>query len=192
MFGRSVRGSDVEVIFARGSGEMPGLGLVGRPFFRAFRASLRNGRATAYGVNYAAHWNQGSVGAGATDLVERLVMRAEQEPGLRFVLGGYSQGAMAVQLALGGSLWQRFVARDSYKTIPAQLAPRVIAVVLFGNPLARYGARIPAPYADRTHQFCNPGDPVCTHGRNYLAHLTYGSSAREAGTISAARVSEAR
>lgn len=192
MVGRRTRGSDVEVIFVRGSGEVPGLGIVGRPFLRAFRANYREGRVTAYAVSYAAHWNQGSVGAGATDLVERLVTRAEQEPNLRFVLGGYSQGATAVQLALGGSVWQRLVARDSYKTIPPQLAPRVSAVVLFGNPLARYGARIPAPYADRTRQFCNPGDPVCTSGRNYLAHLTYGSSAREAGALSAARAAEAR
>jgi cutinase len=182
------RSGDVEVIFARGSGELPGLGIVGRPFFRALRANLRDARATAYAVDYAAHWNQGAVGAGATNLVERLVMRAKEEPHLRFVLGGYSQGAMVVHLALGGSLWGRLVARGSYKTIPPALAPRVSAVVLFGNPLARYGARIPAAYADRTQQFCNPGDPVCTRGRNYLAHLRYGGSAREAAAFSAARV----
>jgi len=190
MLALNIMRRDVAVIFARGSGELPGLGIVGRPFVRAVRASLRDKCVSGHAVSYRALWNQTSVGAGATDLVDRVVSMAKRYPKLKFVLGGYSQGAMVVYLALGGRIWTDLAMRGEYKTLPPRLAPRIKAVVLFGNPLVRWGAQVPRRYASITREFCNPGDPVCTSGRNYLAHLTYGAngSAQRAATFSAQRI----
>ena len=190
MFELSFMRRDVEVIFARGSGEMPGLGIVGRPFARALRASLPGQRVSTYAVSYKAHWNQTSVGAGATDLVDRIEAMAKRYPKLKFVLGGYSQGAMVVYLALGGRMWTDLAQRGEYKVLPARLAPRIKAIALFGNPLVRWGAGVPRRYAGITREFCNPGDPICTSGRNFLAHLTYGAngSTQKAAIFSAQRV----
>ncbi|MET0342600.1 MAG: cutinase family protein [Polyangiales bacterium] len=181
---------DVELVFARGSGEIPGLGIVGRPFARALRRSLPDRRVGAYAVRYRAHWNQTTVGAGATDLVDHIVELARRHPKMQFVLGGYSQGAMVVYLALGGRVWTDLAVRGEYKTLPAQLAPRIKAIALFGNPLVRWGARMPGRYASITRDFCNAGDPVCSSGRNFIAHLTYGTngSTDRAATFSAQRV----
>lgn len=176
MFGVSFRSSDVEVVFARGSGEIPGLGIVGRPFVRSLRTNLSDNRISTYAVSYRALWNQTSVGAGATDMVDRIVTMAAQKPKLKFVLGGYSQGAMVVYLALGGRVWTDLANKGEYKTLPPQLAGRIKAIVLFGNPLVRFGAKMPGRYAALTRDFCNPGDPICTGGRNFLAHLTYGTN----------------
>lgn len=166
--------NDVTLIFARGSGEVPGLGIVGNPLYRALRRALRGTRVSAYAVDYAAAWNQSTAAAGANDLVERLVQLAEASPRTVFALGGYSQGASVVSIALGARAASVLAAGSAYRTVPASIAPRVRAVVLFGSPASRYGARIGGPYASRTREFCNEGDPVCMIGRNYLAHLTYG------------------
>jgi cutinase len=176
MFGVSFRSSDVEVLFARGSGEIPGLGIVGRPFVRSLRANLPDRRISTYAISYRALWNQTSVGAGATDLVDHIVTMAERQPKLQFVLGGYSQGAMVVYLALGGRMWTDLAAKGEYKTLPPQLSTRIKAIVLFGNPLVRFGTKMPGRYAGITRDFCNPGDPICTGGRNFLAHVTYGTN----------------
>ena len=110
--------------------------------------------------------------------------------GRTFVLGGYSQGAMVVYLALGGRIWTDLALRGDYKTLSPRFAPRIKAIVLFGNPLVRWGAHVPARYRNITREYCNPGDPVCTPGRNFIAHLTYGAngSTDKAATFSAQRV----
>lgn len=179
--------SDVELIFARGSGELAGLGIVGRPYYRALRSLLRGLSVSAYAVDYAASWNQSSAAAGATDLVERIVHVAERSPATRFVIGGYSQGASVVNIALGTRAGPILAAGSAYKTIPRELAPRIGAVVLFGNPSKRYGGRVGRTWDNRTREFCNEGDPVCSAGRNYFAHLTYGynGSASEAARFTA-------
>jgi len=166
--------SDVELIFARGSGEIPGLGIVGKPYYRALRSMLRGASVSAYAVDYAASWNQSSAASGATNLVERLLHVAERSPHTRFVLGGYSQGASVVNIALGSRAGPILAGGTPYKTIPRELASHVKAVVLFGNPAKRYGGRVGSVWASKTRDFCNEGDPVCTVGRNYFAHLTYG------------------
>ena len=45
---------DVEVVFARGSGEAPGVGGIGQPFIDALRSDLGNRSLTVYAVNYPA------------------------------------------------------------------------------------------------------------------------------------------
>ncbi|MBL7494799.1 cutinase family protein [Frankia sp. CNm7] len=166
--------ADVEVVFARGSGELPGLGITGGPFVSSLKANLPGKTVTSYAVNYAADIAQTSAGAGATDMTRHVTSVAAKCPNTDFVLGGYSQGASVTDIAIG---IPTLLGRG--ETIPTNLAPRVAAVVVFGNPLALYGQHIPTAsklYGSKAREYCALGDPVCAGGVNGAAHLTYASS----------------
>lgn len=182
---------DVEAIFARGTGERPGLGSVGRPFTRSLAAALPRSRVTATAVDYAADVSQASAGPGSADLVDKLTDTARRCPGTRFVIGGYSQGATVTDLALGIR-----VGRARGTAIPADLLDRVAAVVVYGNPLGRRGATIAEEtpdVADRTLEFCNAGDVVCTGRGGFLAHVAYPANGdtAEGARFAAGRVTAA-
>ena len=163
--------SDVHVVFARGSGELPGLGIVGGPLVAAVKAKLRGQNVTSYAVDYAADVAQLSAGAGATDTTNHVTQVAQRCPETQFVLGGYSQGASVMDIALGVP---NFLGAG--KALPTALRERVTAVVLFGNPLALTGGKVEknAIWGARAKEFCNLGDPVCGAGANVMAHITYG------------------
>ncbi|MBL7488662.1 cutinase family protein [Frankia sp. AgB1.9] len=163
--------ADVEVVFARGSGELPGLGITGTPFVSSLTSDLAGKSVTSYAVNYAADLAQTSAGAGATDMSNHVSSVAAKCPNTEFVLGGYSQGASVTDIAIGIPTFL-----GSGTTIPTSLAPRVAAVVVFGNPLALYGQHIPTAsslYGSKAQEFCAAGDPVCANGANGVAHLSY-------------------
>jgi cutinase len=79
--------------------------------------------------------------------------------------------------------------------LPAGVADRVKAVVVFGNPFGLTGRTIESAsgtYGPRARSFCNFGDPVCQIGGfNSFAHLTYASngSAGQGATFAASRIS---
>jgi cutinase len=164
--------SDVEVVFARGSGELPGLGIVGGPVVNNIKRGLPGKSVASWAVTYAADVAQTSAGPGATALTNHVVEVARQCPGTKFVLGGYSQGASVVDIALG---IPNFLGVG--KAIPAELHPRIAAILTFGNPLALTGGKITnnRTFGARAKEFCNLGDPVCGAGVNVLAHITYGT-----------------
>lgn len=166
---------DVELVFARGTGETPGLGIVGRPLERALAEALPGRSVVATAVDYAAASSQASAGPGSADMVAKVRARADACPGTRFVLGGYSQGATVTDLALGVR-----TGVTSGTALPEVLAPRVAAVVVYGNPLGlsrRSLAQAAPAYASRVVEFCNAGDPVCEPGGGrFSAHLTYASN----------------
>ena len=163
--------SDVEIVFARGSGEPQGLGSVGAPLVRAVSSGLSGRTVTSYAVRYAARLDQSSAGPGATDMSNRVTSVAAQCPNTAFVLGGYSQGASVTDIAIGIR-----TLLGTGTTIPTNLAGKVKAVVVFGNPLRLYGQSInqaSAFYGPRALDQCNTGDPVCAGGGNFMAHLQY-------------------
>src|SRR5689334_14070354 len=91
---------DVEVIFARGSGEPPGVGGVGQSFVDALRSQVGAKSLSVYPVNYAASTDfgdpiafAGSVVDGIRDAGDHVQAMANACPNTRMVLGGYSQGA---------------------------------------------------------------------------------------------------
>ncbi|WP_196250787.1 cutinase family protein [Cellulomonas sp. JZ18] len=167
--------SDVEVVFARGTGERPGLGIVGAPLVRAVQAELPGRTVSSYAVDYAAAGSQTSAGPGATDMTRHVVARAAACPGTQFVLGGYSQGATVTDIAIGIR-----TGVTTGEAIPAQLADRVAAVVVYGNPLGLSGrtiAQASPTYGPKAKEFCNSGDPVCQRGGgNFGAHITYATN----------------
>jgi cutinase len=166
--------SDVEVVFARGSTEAPGLGIVGRPLASAVKSRLSGRTVTSYAVDYAARMDQRSAGPGATDMTNHVTSVAAQCPNTRFVLGGYSQGASVTDISIGIR-----TILGTGTTIPTDLSDRVKAVVVFGNPLRLSGGTINKAsqlYGSRALDICNPGDPVCGGGFNGMAHLTYAAN----------------
>lgn len=180
---------DVEVLFARGSGELPGLGIVGGPLVDAITSGLPGKDVSAYAVDYLADIAQTSAGSGADDMTNHLVETADRCPDTQFIVGGYSQGASVVDIALGIP-----TILGIGESIPSKFLDRIKAVVVFGNPLALTAGSIndDPTWNSRTREFCNLGDPVCAAGVNVLAHITYGfdGSADDAGSFAAQQVQE--
>lgn len=173
--------SDVDVAFARGTGESPGLGSVGRPFVSALTSALSGYSVSSYSVDYAANSSQSSAGPGATDLSDHVSSVAAACPGTRFVIGGYSQGATVTDIAVG----IRNASTSSGTPIPADLAGRVAAVVVFGNPLGARGRTIQsasAVYGPKSRDYCNASDSICggrgsdPAGPSSGGHLSYASN----------------
>ena len=168
--------SDVDVVFARGTGEPAGFGIVGGPFTSAVTSALPGRTVSSYAVIYDPNVAQTGGAAGSTDLVNHLRSVAASCANTQFVLGGYSQGATVVDKALG----IRTTTGGSGGTqIPSELSNRVAAIVVFGNPLGlqRQTIATASPtYGARSRDYCNSGDPVCGNGANIGAHLQYVSN----------------
>lgn len=143
--------SAVDVSFARGRDEPPGLGRVGEAFVGALQS--RVGNMSVYAVNYSAGLL--STGEGADDMRNHLQQVAADCPNTKLVIGGYSMGATVVNDVAGSP------------------PPGIRGVATFGN-VARRGGGMTGPLAGRWIDECNGGDPVCQEGgRSWTAHQTY-------------------
>jgi cutinase len=157
---------DVEVTFARATTEPPGVGGVGQAFVDSLRSQAGSRSVGVYPVNYPAadDWAP-SASAGANDASAHVQSMAANCPNTRLVLGGYSQGAMVIDLI---TIAQFPVAGFIPATLPADVADHVAALAVFGNPSDRYlGAPISeiSPwYGAKAIDLCAPGDPICTPG----------------------------
>ncbi|MFG1606476.1 cutinase family protein [Actinoplanes sp. NPDC049265] len=163
--------SDVELVFARGTGEPQGLGIVGRPLAQALAGELPGQNVGSFAVVYAAAADQASAGPGATNMTQHIEQVAQSCPDTQFVIGGYSQGASVTDIAAGIR-----GAGTRGDAIPAELRSKVAAVVVFGNPLGlrrQTIERASPDFAGKAVEFCNNGDPVCGGGNNFAAHLAY-------------------
>lgn len=111
-------------------------------------------------------------------------------PNQRFVLVGYSQGANVVEDSIGISSVGAKVGGPIVATLPASVAPKIAAILLFGNPIRGIGHGVTGPYADRTHDTCTANDPVCDpHGTSWKVHRTsYTAIADEAADFAAAHL----
>src|SRR5262249_59238738 len=161
---------DVEVVFARGTTESPGVGGMGPPFIDSLR-SQRGGRSVGvYAVNYPASSDfHASTPVGERDASSHIQSMATNCPNTRLVLGGYSQGAAVIDL--------------STTTMPPQIADHVAAVALFGAPRSAYAESLAGPlppigplYAAKTIDLCVPNDPICSNGSDTHAHIAYVST----------------
>jgi cutinase len=183
--------TDIDVPVARGTFEPGTLGvIVGDPVYQAVRNQLRPRSLSSYRVDYPADLGQpASVQRGNADLVAHVTAQAAACPQQRFVLVGYSQGANVVDNSIGISSAGSPVGGPIVATIPAELAPRIAAILLFGNPIRSIGREVTGPYRNRTKDYCADGDPVCqAGGGNVLAHLSYGADAADAAAFAAGQV----
>ncbi len=161
----------VEVVFARGRLESPGVGILGNAFISALR-SKTNKNIGVYAVQYPAD-NQ--VDVGANDMSAHVQSMMTNCPDTRLVLGGYSLGAAVtdVVLALPFSFF-------GFKNpLPDGADTHVAAVALFGNGSQWVGpiTNFNPVYQDRTIDLCHGADPICnpadpdTWQNNWPAHL---------------------
>lgn len=184
---------DVEVIFARGTGDSPGLGFVGKAFVDSLKWKLIGRKVSSYGVDYPASWNYSkSANAGAIDANKHAQFIAGMCPGTDIVLGGMSQGAGVVDLITIGD---RTIWFFMPVPLPAAMVDHIAAVAVFGNPsrdIPTLGplTEISPQYGDRTIDLCADGDPYCSSGQNYLAHFAYpwNGMVDEAATFAASRI----
>jgi cutinase len=184
---------DVEAVFARGTGEPPGVGGIGQPFVDQLRTAIGAKSLDVYPVNYEASSDFGdriqfaqSVVDGIKDASSHIEATAANCPKTRVVLGGYSQGAAVAGFVTSASIpagipaeYMAFVP----KPMPPEIANHVAAVTLFGKPsnqwLENYGApaiTIGPLYVPKTDDLCAPGDTICdgdTSGAPSFAHAEY-------------------
>ncbi len=170
---------DVEVVFARGTSEPAGVGRVGQALADALRPQLGGRTVGTYGVNYPASYDFLNTAVGATDATNRIAFMAQQCPGTRIVLGGYSQGAAVIDMLAGvPPLGNRVGNIGSAPPLPGGLNGNVAAVAVFGNPATKFGNPVSAAgsFAGKALDLCANGDPICSDGRNPFAHTSYESS----------------
>jgi len=169
---------DIEVIFARGTNDTPGLGTPGDAFVNALRAMVQGRSVTGYAVNYPASYDFLAAADGAIDATNRVAYMAQNCPQTRLVLGGYSQGAAVVDMLAGvPPLGNKVGAVGSAPPLPASLLPNVAAVAVFGNPSAKFSLPLTrSVFAGRAIDLCKDGDPICSRGRNPFAHDDYVSA----------------
>src|SRR5258705_3778451 len=95
---------DVEVVFARGTFEPPGVGDTGHAFVDALRAKVGGKSVDVYPVNYPASLDFTTGAQGIIDATNKIRDIAASCPKTKMVLGGYSQGAAVMAYTTEDSL----------------------------------------------------------------------------------------
>ena len=143
-------------------------------------------------VNYPATATFLRVADGVNDANNHVNFMIQNCPATRLVLGGYSQGAAAIDYLVGanpGSSPGRVLRIPGLNadpgsgfgvdSAPSPLAPEaadhVAAVAVLGNPADKLTGPITGLpfYGGRTIDLCNAGDPICGSGGNQAAHNQY-------------------
>lgn len=160
---------DVEVVFARGTTEPPGVGGIGQAFVDSLRSQVGGRSVGVYAVNYPASNDFArSTPAGGDDMSAHVEAMAANCPNTKMVLGGYSQGAAVVDLAT--------------TSMPADVSDNVAAAAEFGGARSTFADSLsPGPlpsvgplYKAKTIEMCVPNDPICYQGGwDMRAHGAY-------------------
>ena len=171
---------DVQVMFARGTGEPPGPGPTGQAFVDALRSRVVPQSYDVYSVNYPAsdQWDTGL--DGIRDADAHLVSMVHDCPATKMVLGGYSQGAAVMGFITSSAVPDGIDPIAVPKPLDPDVASHVSSVVLFGTPNDRAMSFLGEPpltigplYQAKTLAVCVPEDPVCSDGLDFAAHNTY-------------------
>ena len=163
---------DIEVVFARGTNEDPGLGRIGAAFVESLRGKVGGRSVGTYAVNYPASYDFLAAATGANDASAHIQWMINNCPTTRLVLGGYSQGAAVIDVIAAVP----FPAVGFNNPLPPNAPDFVRAIALFGNPTTKVGLPITASpvWGSRSIDLCNVGDPVCSGGDDVPAHSNYG------------------
>jgi cutinase-like protein len=174
---------DVEVVFARGTFEPPGVGVTGQAFVDALRAQVGGKSVDVYPVNYPASLDFSTAAAGFVDATNKIRDVAATCPNTKMVLGGYSQGAAVMAYTTEDAIPNGYIMPPGITPMPPEVANHVAAVALFGKPSSGFLQQIytGAPpiavgqlYLEKTTDLCIPEDPICSPGGNDNgAHTLY-------------------
>jgi cutinase len=183
---------DIEIVFARGTGEPAGVGRVGQAFTDALSSQVGGRAVTSYAVNYPADYDFLTAADGASDANSHIASMALQCPSTKIVLGGYSQGAAVMDMLAGvPPLGNKIGSIGSAPPLSPTAAVTVAAVAVFGNPATKFGNPLTQAgmFAGRSIDLCKDGDPICSGGRNPFAHHGYEDDmAAQAASFAAGRV----
>jgi hypothetical protein len=183
------------VVFARGTGEPPGVGPTGQAFVDALHPEVGEKSLDVYPVEYPAT-DQWATGAdGIRDAGAHVVSMAESCPKTKMVLGGFSQGAAVMGFVTSAAVPDGVDPATVPKPLQPEVADHVAAVVLFGLPNTRAMDFLGEPpvvvgplYEAKTIKLCAPEDFVCSDGLNFAAHnpTVYEGSLTDQGAAFAA------
>ncbi|SCX18680.1 cutinase family protein [Mycolicibacterium fluoranthenivorans] len=174
--------ADVDVTFARGTTEPPGLGAVGQAFVDEVRARAGTRTVSDYAVNYPASNDFPTASDGVVDAISHINTMAANCPKTKLVLGGSSQGAAVIGYVTGPAIPPGYIVPAGINgPMSAQTAEHIAAVALFGTPSDGVVATLGAPpvvigplVADKTIDICLPGDVICAGGGGIsLVHGNY-------------------
>jgi cutinase len=164
----------VQVVFARGTFEPPGVGATGQAFVDSLTAKTGGKTVDVYPVNYPASLDFATAADGVIDASNKVKDTAATCPNTKIVIGGYSQGAAVAAYITEDSVPQGFTLPQGLSgPMPPSVADHVAAVALFGKPSSGFMQMIytGAPpitvgprYTAKTIDQCIPDDPVCAPG----------------------------
>ncbi len=172
---------DAEVIFARGTTELPGVGPTGDAFVNSLRSQVGAKSVEVYPVNYPATTDFRTAVDGISDARARILATAASCPETKMVLGGFSQGAAVMGFVTANVVPDGVTDLAVPTPMPLDVADHVAAVALFGKPSARFMRAINDPqivigpsYVDKTVDLCVDDDLVCDpDGRSFGIHSRY-------------------
>lgn len=165
--------NDIEVVFARGTGEPAGIGRVGEAFVGNLQGMVGGRSMGVYGVNYPASYDFLAAADGANDASAYIQNIANNCPNTKIVLGGYSQGAGIVDIVAAVPV----PGIGFTNPLPPFAADHIAAIAVFGNPSAKIGLPLTSSpvFGSRAIDLCSPGDPICSsNGDDVPAHRNYG------------------
>src|ERR1700754_2229935 len=175
---------DVELVFARGTFEPPGVGGTGEAFVDSLRSKIGDKSMDVYPVDYPASLDFQTAADGVIDASNKVQAVAAECPTTKIVLGGFSQGAAVAGYLTADSVPAGFqMPAGLTGPMPANVADHVAAVALFGKPSSGFLQMVAntAPpitvghlYSGKTADMCIPDDPVCSPvGGDNNAHNLY-------------------
>ena len=138
---------------------MSGTGLRSACYVRRMivRMKLPGGAAAAEPCSDPASINFLTTDVGATNAAGHIAAVAGQCALTRFVLGGFSQEAALMAMLAGvPPLGDTVGLIGSAPPLAPELADRVTAVAVFGNPSARFGTPLSTTVMARTTSFAKP------------------------------------
>ena len=165
---------DIQVVYARGTFEAPGVGGTGQAFVDALRAKTAGKSVEVYPVNYPASLDFATAADGVVDARNKISATVAACPDTKMVLGGFSQGAAVAAYLTADAVPEGFALPPGLTgPMDPSVADHIAAVVLFGKPSSGFlqmiytGAppiTVGADYAGKTLDLCIPTDPVCAPG----------------------------
>jgi cutinase len=178
---------DVQVVFARGTFEAPGVGGTGQAFVDALHRQLGDKSIDVYAVNYPASLDFPRAADGIIDASNKLRDTAANCPNTKSVLGGFSQGAAVAAYITADSVPANFVLPPGITgPLPTDVADHVAAVTLFGKPSNGFlnSVQSTAPplaighlYSNKTIDLCIEQDPICSqNGGDAGTHSLYATN----------------
>ena len=172
---------DIEVVFARGTFEPPGVGGIGQSFVDSVRSQAGAKSVGVYPVNYPASTDFPTAVEGIRDAANHIEAMAANCPNTKIVLGGFSQGAAVAGFVTSDAVPNGAPEEDVPDPMPPEVANHVAAVALFGKPSPQFMETIGSPpieigklYEAKTIDLCVADDPICAGSGDGANHNLYG------------------